>query len=313
MQTRRQVLATTFACAHAGLLAEAQEQQISLAAWSLVRSFFLGHKWKNLDLPRIARREFGITALEFVNQFFENPALPYLRELKKNAAGEGVRLVRIMVDEEGDFSALDAGERKVAATAHRRWIDAAHFLGCQDIRVNMRGGPQDWKNDKSLVQRAADGLLPLVDYARQAGLGVVIETHGGASSDPDTLVAVMKAVNSPTLGILIDLININRDVDYKTGIEKMLPYTRGLSFHTVWADEKSTPGFDVGLAIRTCLEGGFKGCWGIESGFGPRMRPKDPMPPGVTPDQIWEWESKGVRMAKAILEREVIGRKEVSA
>jgi hypothetical protein len=72
--------------------------------------------------------------------FFENPSFVHLRRLKQNAEKYGVRLVRIMVDEEGNMSAVDKTERMQAAVAHRRWIDAAHYLGCTDIRANMRGG-----------------------------------------------------------------------------------------------------------------------------------------------------------------------------
>jgi L-ribulose-5-phosphate 3-epimerase len=307
MQTRRRFIESTAALGMFPALAKTNGQEISLAAWSIVQSFFLAKKWKNLDLPRIARQEFGIGALEFVNQFFENPTLNYLKELKRNAETHAVKLVRIMVDDEGEMSAVDKRDRMQASIAHRRWIDAAHFLGCQDIRANMRGGPADWKHDKDLVQRAAESFRHLLEYAHQAGIGVIIETHGGASSDADTLVAVMKEVNDPAFGILIDLININRDVDYEGSIRKMLPFAKGISFHPIWVDENSNPGFDIDKAIRTCLQGGFKGYWGIESGFGPRMPSKGPLPAGVTPDQVWEWESKGVRLAKAILERDVVG------
>ena len=120
--------------------APSSKGEVSLAAWSLVKSYAFAARWANLDLPRITREEFGLGALELVSLFFENPTFVYLRQLKQNAENHGVRLVRIMVDDEGNMSAVDKAERMQAAIAHRRWIDAAHYLGCTDIRANMRGG-----------------------------------------------------------------------------------------------------------------------------------------------------------------------------
>src|SRR5260370_40877967 len=132
--TRRTVLTTAGAALAA---ARPTMDDISLAAWSINRSFCGAHRWKNLDLPRIAREQFNINAIEFVNQFFENPMLGYLNQLRKNADTYGVRFVLIMVDGEGDMSACDKKERMQAAIAHRKWVDIAHYLGCHAIRCNM--------------------------------------------------------------------------------------------------------------------------------------------------------------------------------
>src|SRR6266704_1652349 len=98
--TRRTVLNTAGAALAA---ARPTIDDISLAAWSINRSFFGAHRWKNLDLPRIAREQFNLNGIEFVNQFFENPMLGYLNQLKKNADTYGGRFVLIMVDGEGDM------------------------------------------------------------------------------------------------------------------------------------------------------------------------------------------------------------------
>lgn len=312
--TRRTMLGT-MAAAPAAMKADRGE--ISLAAWSLVKSYAVSRRWSNLDLPRITREEFGLGALEFVNLFFENPTLAYLRRLKENAARYNVKLVRIMVDDEGNMAAVDRAERIRAAVAHRRWVDAAHYLGCIDIRANLRGGPREWKTDKDLVKRGAESFRHLLDYARGSGIGVIIETHGGASSDPDTLVAVMKEVNDPAFGVLLDLININREVDYEQGLRKLLPWSKGISVHPVWTGEGSYPGFDMDLALRVTKESGFRGYWGIESAFGARMNVMArfepgrttplPMPAGMSEEQVWQEDLKGVRLAKAILEKQVFG------
>src|SRR5947208_11585391 len=78
-----------------------KRDDISLAEWALVQEIREG-KWKNLDFPRIAREDFGINGIEFVNTLFESPTEGYLKKLKSNAAAHGVTMVLVMVDEEGD-------------------------------------------------------------------------------------------------------------------------------------------------------------------------------------------------------------------
>ena len=292
--------------------------EVSLAAWSLVRSYAFSRRWTNLDLPRITREEFGIGALELVSLFFENPTVVYLRQLKQNAEKHGVRLVRIMVDDEGNMSAVDNAERMQASLAHRRWIDAAHYLGCTDIRANMRGGLPEWKKDKDLVKRGAESFRHLLEYARAANVGVIVETHGGASSDPGILTSLMREVNDPAFGVLVDLINISREVDYEQGLRQLLPFAKGISVHPSWVREGAYPGFAIERALSICMEAGFHGYWGIESSLGPPLRVMPrfapgqnaplPLPPGVTEEQLWQDDLKGVRLTQAILARVVFGK-----
>jgi hypothetical protein len=249
--------------------------------------------------------------------FFENPSFVYLHQLKQNAEKYGVRLVRIMVDDEGNMSAVDRTERMQAAMAHRRWIDAAHYLGCTDIRANMRGGLPEWKTDADLVKRGAESFRHLLEYAHTANIGVIVETHGGASSHPGILTSLMKEVNDPSFGVLVDLINISREVDYEQGLRQLLPYARGISVHPVWAKEGASPGFPFERALTICMEAGYRGYWGIESSFGPSMKVMPrfapgrneplPLPPGITEEQLWQDDAKGVRMAQAVLAKTVFG------
>ena len=69
---------------------------ISLAQWALVEEIRAG-KWKTLDFPKVAKEDFGITGIEFVNTLFEVPTESYLEQLKKNAADYGVTMVLIIL------------------------------------------------------------------------------------------------------------------------------------------------------------------------------------------------------------------------
>ena len=304
----RRIFLNAATAAAAGLAApRPTADDISLAAWSLNRSFFQAHRWKNLDLPRIAREQFNINGLELVNQFFENPLMEYLKELKKNGDAHGVRFVLIMVDDEGDMSATNKTERMEAAIAHRKWVDIAHSLGCHAIRCNMGGPLRDWKADKDIVSRAAESFHNLLEYAKQADVNIVIENHGGASSDPDVVVKLVNAVDNPNFGTLPDFGNVNQGDDPAEVLRKVVPYAKGISVKASWASDGTHPRYDLEKMIRICQESGYHGFWGIESSYGRRRRDASGQAPAPeSPDQVWENEVKGVQLTKAVLDRVVL-------
>ncbi|HEV7621056.1 MAG TPA: sugar phosphate isomerase/epimerase, partial [Flavisolibacter sp.] len=121
---------------------------ISLAQWALVEEVRTG-KWKTLDFPRIAREDFGLNGIEFVNTLFEVPTEGYLKQLKQNAATHGVTMVLIMVDDEGDGCSATREGRKQFEIFHRKWVDIAHYLGCHAVRTNCRG-PEKVDKDEAL-------------------------------------------------------------------------------------------------------------------------------------------------------------------
>src|SRR4051794_2617266 len=99
------------------------KDNISLAQWALVKEI-------TLDFPKIARENFNIDGIEFVNTLFEVPTVEFLNSLKQNAADNGVTMVLIMVDAEGDGCASAKEDRKQFVVNHRKWTDIAHYLGC---------------------------------------------------------------------------------------------------------------------------------------------------------------------------------------
>ena len=238
------------------------KDDISLAAWSLVKEFRQG-KWKNLDLPRICREDFDINGLEFVNTFFEVPTYGYLRRLKKNAEDYNVKLVLIMVDDEGEMAADSKEERKQAVVNHRKWIDIADYLGCHAIRTNCRGPNNASKED--YLNRAEDSFGRLLEYAVQAKVSVIIENHGGISSDPDFLAALMERVNNLYFGTLPDFGNFPDNVDKYEAVKKLIPYAHGVSVKSYFTPQGTHPGYDLERLIRICRDGGYRGFYGIES------------------------------------------------
>jgi L-ribulose-5-phosphate 3-epimerase len=233
-----------------------QTDHISLAQWSLIEEWRAG-RWKTLDFPGIAREDFGLNGVEFVNTLFEVPTEAYLRQLKHNADTHGITPVLIMVDDEGDGCSPDKQGRKDFTTFHRKWVDIAHYLGCHAIRTNCRGPhPVDYFD---ALDWASESYHLLLEYAKPAGISILIENHGGISNDADWMVGLMKAVNDPFFGTYPDWREPTADFDNLTYLEKTLPFAKGMSYRNQPTDEGSVK------MIELCLRSGFHGWYGIES------------------------------------------------
>lgn len=241
--------------------------KISLAQWSLNPLLFSG-EMDNLDFARAAK-EHGIDGIEYVNQFFMDKATDseYLAEMKNRADGEGVTSVLIMCDREGRLGDPDEGERRIAVENHFKWVEAAKFLGCHSIRVNgYSEGTYD--EQKSLV---ADGLHQLCEFADGHDLNVIIENHGGFSSNARWLMDVMKLAEHPRAGTLPDFGNfrISGDESYDSyqGVTEMMPLARGVSVKpTAWDAEGGQHELDYERMMRIVLDAGYRGWCGIEHG-----------------------------------------------
>lgn len=199
--------------------------KISLAQWSLHRAF----RAKTLDplqFAKIAKADYGILAVEYVNQFYKDKKKDdqYLKDLKKVADDEGVTSVLIMCDGEGALGDADEKKRQTAVDNHKRWAEWAKFLGCHSIRVNAQssGKPEEQ------LDRAADGLGKLTEFGDTLGIGVIVENHGGLSSNGEWLANVMKKVGKKGCGTLPDFGNFGTYDRYK-GVDELMPFAKGVS------------------------------------------------------------------------------------
>ncbi len=232
------------------------KDDISIAQWSLVDEIKKG-KWKTLEFPRIAREDFDINGIEFVNTLFEVPTLHYLKTLKQNAEDHGVTMVLIMVDDEGETCTSSKEERKQTVINHRKWIDIANYLGCKAIRTNCRG-PLNAPKDEAL-KWAAETYNMMLEYAAPANVSILIENHGRLSNDADWMVALMKEVNNLYFGSYPDWREPGPEFDNVDFLRKMLPYAGGNSYRNQPTEELTAQ------MINMCQEAGYRGWYGIES------------------------------------------------
>jgi sugar phosphate isomerase/epimerase len=261
--------------------------KISLAEWSLHRTLYAGDL-DNLDLAGAARRDYGLDAVEYVNSFFKDRAQDqrYLKQLKERADDNGVKSLLIMCDGEGALGDPDDPARTRAVENHYKWVDAAKYLGCHSIRVNARS------EGTAAEQRelAVDGLRRLTDFAAARDMNVIVENHGGLSSNGAWLASVIREVDHPRCGTLPDFGNFRITEDewydrYK-GVAELMPYAKAVSAKSNDFDERGNERHtDYLRMMRIVLDAGYHGYVGIEYEGGELSEPD------------------GVRATKALLER----------
>ncbi len=239
---------------------------ISLAQWSLHRTLRAG----DLDTPgfvRATRNDYGLEAVEYVNSFFRDRVEDeaYLGALRKIADDHGVESLLIMCDGLGNLGDPDTAARTRAIDNHVPWLAAAQALGCHSIRVNAASSG----TRSEQVQLAADGLRRLCEKGDTFGLNVIVENHGGYSSDGAWLADVMRTVDHPRCGTLPDFGNFHlggdRWYDRYRGVKELMPFAKAVSAKSHSFDaEGAETSTDYFRMLRIVLDAGYRGFVGIE-------------------------------------------------
>lgn len=300
-------LATNFVSAINLFAKQGELFKISLAQWSLHNTIF-GEKlqslgWEemhkalredsvkalsgtisNYDFPVVARKKYGIEAVEYVNQFFIDKAHDekYLKGLNKIVADEGVTNVLIMVDAEGNLATKNKEEREEAIQNHFKWVDCAAMLGCHSIRVNTYG--EGDANEQ--MKAAADSLNQLAQYGDKQNVNIIVENHGGNSSDATWLTAVMDMADHKRVGTLPDFGNFPEEADIYREVELLMPYAKGVSAKSgKFNDDGEESRIDYKKMMKIVLDADYRGYVGIES------------------SNSREEEDAGIRKTKVLLEK----------
>ncbi|MCF6311197.1 MAG: sugar phosphate isomerase/epimerase [Verrucomicrobiales bacterium] len=275
--------------------------QISLAEWSLHKALKSG-ELDHLNFPKYTKDNFGITALEHVNQFFSEKKdkwglqpknRVYLLDLKKRTDDLGMDNVLIMCDGVGKLGDSNTARRKNAVEGHYAWVEAAKLIGCHSIRVNAASDHKLSPEEQASL--CADGLRSLCDFAKQHGIGVIVENHGGLSSDGAWLASVISKTGRNNAGTLPDFGNFyivkNRgsnkkyeeakklyaqdaayhenegglEYDRYLGIKDLMPFAKGVSAKSHDFDDQGEEiHTDFHKAMKIVKDSGYRGYVGIE-------------------------------------------------
>ncbi len=240
--------------------------RISLAEWSLHRALMAG-EMTNLDFITEARSTYGIEGVEYVNAFFADKArdTTYLQEMRTRCDGEGVESILIMCDNEGRLGDPDDAARTLSVDNHVKWIEAAVFLGCHSIRVNA-ASEGSWEEQSAL---AADGLHRLAGIGDEHGINVIVENHGGLSSNAAWLTETIQLGDHPRLGTLPDFGNFRIAegdwYDIYQGVEELMPLAKAVSAKSHDFDtDGNESAKDYLRLLGIVRDAGYRGWVGIE-------------------------------------------------
>ena len=254
--------------------------KIGLAQWSLHRAL-QSNKIDNLEFAQIAKEKFDITVVEYVNQFFFDKATnkEYLSELKARSKDIGVKNLLIMIDDEGNLGDLNKRKRLKAIDNHKKWVEAAQYIGCEHIRVNAAGNG----SEKEVSMNAIESLQVLGDFSKNFDINIIVENHGGYSSNAKWLVDIIKNSNRDNIGTLPDFGNFcirskpNRlsswggldgcavEYDKYKGVREMLPYAKSVSAKSLNFDKDGNSiEIDFYKMMKIVKEFGYKGYISVE-------------------------------------------------
>jgi L-ribulose-5-phosphate 3-epimerase len=239
--------------------------KLSIAEWSYHKALF-AKKMTNLDFPAKCK-EMGVSGVEYVNQFFKDKAkdMDYLKQLQGRCEDNKVKSLLIMIDGEGNLGEKDEAKRQAAVDKHKPWVEAAKFLGCHSIRVNARSSGSFEEQQKL----ATDGLRRLSEFAKPLKMNVIVENHGGLSSNGEWLAGTIKAVGLDNCGTLPDFGNFRvgkgEMYDRYKGTKELMPYAKGVSAKSHDFDEDGNETHtDYEKMMRIVLDAGYRGHVGVE-------------------------------------------------
>mgnify|MGYP001304512632 FL=1 len=229
--------------------------KIGLAQWSFHRAL-RSKKLDNLDFAKTAKEKFDISVVEYVNVFFSDKVnnKEYLNEMVARSVDIGVKNSLIMIDGEGNLGDSNERKRNKAIDNHKKWVEAANYIGCNHIRVNAAGnGSED-----EVSKYASDSLQKLGDFSKDFNINIIVENHGGYSSDAQWLVGVIKNTERKNVGTLPDFGNFcvksrpNKlsswgglsgcavEYDKYKGVKEMLPYAKSVSAKSINFDDQGS-------------------------------------------------------------------------
>jgi len=252
--------------------------KLSLAQWSINKMI----RQDGVDPYTFAEKGkgWGFSGLEYVSQLYpadldnneysKEAINTFVEKSNAEAKKHGMQNVLIMIDRQGNLAVSDATERKAAVERHFKWVDAAAAMGCHSIRVNLAGSeiPEEW------MANSVDGLTQLATYAKDKNINIIVENHGGLSSNGAMLAEVMTKVNMDNCGTLPDFGNFcikrsttgcEEEYDKYKGVKELMVHAKAVSAKSNNFDEAGNEkDIDYTRILQTVKDAGYTGFIGVE-------------------------------------------------
>ena len=237
--------------------------ELGIAGWSLHQEILRDKTITLLDLPGVFAG-FGVEVIELNSPFFESTSPEYLNKVRESIERAGVRVVSIAVDV-GNLAEPDEAVRRTHVEALKQWFHVAKAVGSEAIRINS--GRTAEETTTEVLDRIVAGYRELAGHAETTGVRLLLENHGGPSSDPKSIRYLLDQVNSEWFRTCPDFGNFQPEVTY-VGLEAMLPYAYAVhaklytldpSGRQVLDSARRHSEFDLGKCLELVKDSGFDG------------------------------------------------------
>jgi sugar phosphate isomerase/epimerase len=264
------LFSTTLPSAAFGALVQADPlARIGIATWSFRHLLAAGRNanmpaperaiMTALDAPKFVREELGLRQLEIIINHLDERTVAYAERVRAAAEAVGVRFINFQLG--GQMSAPDAAVRAKSIDEIKEGMRIAAALGAPTVRADV-GGRQGEALDLAVT---ADSYKQLVEFGSTIKVMPMPENHGGHSTDPDTLVSILRAT-APPVRAIVDWGNfrVESQAQRIESTRKLLPYVGLVSAKVDRFDADYRPGYDVGELVRLVEASGYGGKYSIE-------------------------------------------------
>lgn len=225
---------------------------------------YSGPDMKLEEVPAFFAEKLGVHNVELWSRHFSDDSLKFCRKLKKLAAKEeDSRIINIQLDADDNLSARDRARRRESVDFVKKWMDRAAACGAGSLRANTGGGRQPF--DLSIT---ADSFRQLAEHGKEIGVKILVENHTGYARDPENVVAIVEAVDSPWCRTLPDFGNMPQDLSREKRhafLKKLMPHAHLISAKGMHFDEEGNhTTYGLGACVRLAESCGFEGIYSAE-------------------------------------------------
>jgi sugar phosphate isomerase/epimerase len=205
----------------------------------------------------------GFDAVDITGYYFPGyPVVPsdeLINNVKRYAFLQGIDISGTGV--RNDFTNPDPAKRAVDVKLIKQWIDVAAKLGAPVIRIFSGPVPAGYENKwDEVAGYMAASIKECVAYGQQRGVLIGLQNHGDFIKTADEAIKVVKLVNSPWFGLVVDSGNFGYD-----DVAKAMPYAVNFQLKESFTTPAGEVKMDVVKIMNIVKRSGYKGYLPIET------------------------------------------------
>lgn len=264
---RRELLQSIPVMAAGGLVLGAADENVANRA--RLRSALCAYSYRNelkdkslsyADLVRIAV-ENGADGIDMTVYWMpDNPPDDFLLPLRRLAYKNAVEIYSIAI--RTDMCRPTPQEQDAEVAKVKAWVEVAGKLGAGHIRVFGGAVPKGATEDQA-AGYAAEVLKRSAEYAGRKGIILGIENHGGITEKAERIIQIVKAADSPWVGINLDTGNFQSRAFAQ--MEMCIPYAVNVQVKSEMRNDDGTrTPQDWERVAQMLVKGGYRGYLALE-------------------------------------------------